>query len=133
MPGRLKSALSDSSSLLSENDTSILAMLRDVKLRMAKIWNFLPDGEDLMKRTESSLIELDDLAREIGNLAVSIEADPLRLNHVNERLDSIYSLLQKHRVNNLEELIVKKEEIGNLIKSISGSDERLVQLEKILR
>jgi DNA repair protein RecN (Recombination protein N) len=131
--GEIKSALIDSSSLLSEKDTSILAMLRDVKMRLGKIWSFLPDGEDLMKRTESSLIELDDLAREIESLAVSIEADPMRLDHVNERLDSIYSLLQKHRVNNLEELLGKKDEIDNIIKSISVSDERLVQLEKILK
>jgi DNA repair protein RecN (Recombination protein N) len=131
--GEIKSALSDSSGMLSENEISILVMLRDVKMRMGKIRSFLPDGEDLLKRIESSLIELDDLAREIGNLAVSIEADPLRLNNVNERLDAIYSLVQKHRVNNLEDLISKKEEIGNLIKSISGSDERLAQLEKILK
>ena len=48
----------------------------------------MPDGEDLLKRTESSLIELDDLAREMDKLAVSIEADPQRLNMVNERLDT---------------------------------------------
>ena len=80
-------------------------MLREVKSNIGKIRNFLPDGEDLLRRTESSLIELDDLAREIEKLAVSIEADPQRLNLVNERLDIIYSLIQKHRVSNLEELI----------------------------
>ena len=85
-----------------------------------------------LERTESSLIELDDLAREMDKLAVSIEADPQRLNLVNNRLDIIYSLIQKHRVSNLEELISKKEEIGNLIKSIAGSDERLARLESLL-
>ena len=51
-------------------------MLREVKSNIGKIRSFLPDGEDLLKRTESSLIELDDLAREMDKLAVSIEADP---------------------------------------------------------
>ena len=68
----------------------------------------------------------------MDKLAVSIEADPQRLNFVNGRLDIIYSLIQKHRVSNLEELISKKEEIGNLIKSIAGSDERLGMLESLL-
>ncbi|MBK7713181.1 MAG: hypothetical protein IPJ37_21245 [Bacteroidales bacterium] len=85
-----------------------------------------------MRRTESSLIELDDLSREIEKLAVSIEADPQRLSSINERLDSIYLLIQKHRVNNLGELLQKKEEIGNLIKSIAGSDERLSGLTAML-
>jgi len=128
----IKSALSGSARLFTEEDGSILSMLREAKSNIGKIKGYLADGEDLFRRTESSLIELDDLATEIENLAFSIEADPKRLNHVNERLDTIYSLIQKHRVNNLEELISKMAEIGNLIKSISGNDERLVLLESML-
>jgi DNA repair protein RecN (Recombination protein N) len=75
------------------------------------------------------LIELADLAGEIDNLASSIEADPRRLALVNDRLDTIYSLIQKHRVSDLNELIIKKEEITDLIKSIVSSDERLSLLE----
>jgi DNA repair protein RecN (Recombination protein N) len=128
----IKSALSGSFLLLNENDASILSMLREVKSNIARIRSFLPDGDDLLRRTESSLIELDDLAREMDKLAVSIDADPQHLNIVNARLDVIYSLIQKHRVSNLEELISKKEEIGNLIKSIAGSDERIGMLEALI-
>jgi DNA repair protein RecN (Recombination protein N) len=128
----IKTALSGSAKLLTEDDTSILSMLREVKSNIGRIRSFLPDGDDLLKRAESSLIELDDLAREIEKLAFSIEADPLRLKLVSERLDSLYSLMQKHRVNNLDELFSKKEEISNLINSITGSDERLTVLESLL-
>ena len=128
----IKTALSESVRLFTEDDTSILSMLREVKSNIGKIRSFLPDTEDLLKRAESSLIELDDLAMEIEKLAFSIEADPQRLKRVNERLDSLYSLIQKHRVKNLEELIIKKEEISNLINSIAGSDERLATLETLL-
>jgi DNA repair protein RecN (Recombination protein N) len=128
----IKGALSESVRLFSEDDASILSLLREVKSNIGRIRNFLPDGEDLLKRTESSLIEIDDLAREMDKLAISIEADPKQLNIVNGRLDVIYSLIQKHRVSNLEGLISKKEEIGNLIKSIAGSDERLSMLEALL-
>jgi DNA repair protein RecN (Recombination protein N) len=128
----IKTALSGSSKLFSENEASILSLLREVKLNLGKIKSFLPGREDLLIRTESSLIELDDLAREIEKLAFSIEADPHRLNQVNERLDNIYSLIQKHRVNNLEELIKKKEAVNNTIKSIAGSDERLAELKSLL-
>lgn len=128
----IKSALSGAVDLFSENDASILSLLREVKSNIARIRSFLPDAEDLLRRTESSLIELDDLAREMDKLAVSIEADPQHLNLVNGRLDIIYSLIQKHRVSNLEELISKKEEIGNIIKSIAGSDERIGILETLI-
>jgi len=78
------------------------------------------------------LIELDDLAAEIEKLATSIEADPHRLTQINDRLDNIYSLIQKHRVRNLNELISKQEEIRNLINSIVSSDERIAELEALL-
>jgi DNA repair protein RecN (Recombination protein N) len=128
----IKLSLSGSSNLFSAEGISILYMLREVKVNLGRIKTFLPDGESLLSRTESSLIELDDLATEIDKLASSIEADPHRLAQVNSRLDLIYSLIQKHRVNNLTDLIIKKEEIKDLIRSIVSGDERLVELETLL-
>jgi DNA repair protein RecN (Recombination protein N) len=128
----IRTALDGSVKLFSEDETSILSALREVKANLAKIKSFLPGSEELLKRAESSLIELGDLSGEIEKLAFSIEADPRRLAFVNERLDHIYSLIQKHHVNNLEGLISKKEEIRNLIGSIVSSDERIAGLEAIL-
>ena len=107
-------------------------MLRDVRSNLGKIKTFLPDIESLLSRTESSLIELDDIASEVEKLAGSMEADPQRLAQVNSRLDNIYSLIQKHRVSDLNELIRKKEEIKDLIGLIVSSDERLNELETLL-
>ena len=128
----IKLGLSGSSNLLSAEGISILSMLREVKINIGKIKTFLPDGESLLSRTNSSLIELDDLACEIEKLTSSIEADPHRLAQVNDRLDNIYSLIQKHRVSNLNELIIKREEIKDLISAIISSDVRLEELESLL-
>ena len=128
----IKLALSASSNMFSAEGISILSMLREVKINIGRVKAFLSNGESLLSRTESSLIELDDLASEIEKLAVTIEADPDRLSQVNNRLDNIYSLIQKHRVANLNELIVKQEEISDLIRSIVSSDERLAELESLL-
>jgi DNA repair protein RecN (Recombination protein N) len=128
----IKMALENSSHLLSSDETSILAKLRDVKIFIDKIKSFLPDGDTIFSRTDSVYIELDDLAGEVEKLSSGIEADPQRLTQINERLDHLYLLIQKHRVRNLDELISKKEEIGNLIKSIAVSDERLAELESLL-
>ncbi|MCJ7447295.1 MAG: DNA repair protein RecN [Bacteroidales bacterium] len=128
----IKVALSNSSNLFASDGISILSMLREIKTNLDKIKTFIPEGEDIFSRTDSSYIELNDLAGEVEKLAVSIEADPHRLAHVNDRLDTIYSLIQKHRVGNLNELIIKKEEIKNLIKSIVTSDDRMTELASIL-
>jgi DNA repair protein RecN (Recombination protein N) len=128
----IKLALSQSSNLFFAESVSILSMLREVKSNLGRIKIFLPESESLLSRTDSALIELDDIATEIEKLAISIEADPQRLVMVNNRLDLIYSLIQKHRVNDLNELIMKKGEIENMISSIVTGDERLIELEKRL-
>jgi len=128
----IKLALGSSSNLFYAEGLSILSMLREVKSNMGRIITFLPESESLISRTESVLIELDDLAAEVEKLAFSIEADPQRLVMVNNRLDNIYSLIQKHRVTDLDELIKKKDEIKDLIGSIVSSDERLIELETLL-
>ena len=128
----IRLALSASSNLFFAESISILSMLREVKTNLGRIRTFLPESENLLSRTDSALIELDDLAAEVEKLAGSIEADPQRLAQVNNRLDSIYSLIQKHRVSDLNELIRKKDEIKDIISSIVTSEERLIELETLL-
>ena len=128
----IKIGLSNASRLFSSESTSILSFLRDAKTSFSKIREFLPGGEDLMARLESSYIEIHDLADELEKLNTSIEADPRRLAVVNERLDVIYSLLQKHRLNTLKELILRREEIRMRVNSIVTSDERMTELESLL-
>jgi len=128
----IKLGLSNASSLFSSESSSILTMISDAKLNLSKIKDFLPGGGELVQRTESSYIEINDLAREIERLAISIEADPHRLAEVNDRLDAIYSLLQKHRLKDLNELIKRREEIRIKVKSLVTSDERMTELETMV-
>ena len=120
------------SNLFSCEETSVLSRLREVKTYLGKIKSFLPEGDNIFLRTDSSYVELSDLADEIEKLASRIDADPQRLSKVNDRLDYLYSLFQKHRVKDLDELFIKKEEINNIIKSIITNDERIKDLETLL-
>jgi DNA repair protein RecN (Recombination protein N) len=129
----IKQSLSDISQLFTRDETSILAMLREVKTIAGKINMYLLPEQNFMERIGSSYIELGDLANEIESLEQDTEADPERLAKINNRLDHIYSLIQKHRLKNLDELILKKEEISNIIKSIVTSDDRLSDLESVLK
>jgi DNA repair protein RecN (Recombination protein N) len=128
----IKLALGAASDLFSSDGNSILASLREAKTNLARIKEFLSQGEELLGRTESSYVELNDIAAELEKLTSSIEADPARLAHINDRLDTIYALIQKHRVSSLNELLIKREEIKKLIRSIITSDDRMVELESLL-
>jgi DNA repair protein RecN (Recombination protein N) len=131
--GEIRTALSSSAELFSREGDSVLGMLREIKNNLMKIRSFLPEAENLITRTDSSLIELDDLYSELDKLAARIDADPGRLAFVNERLDMIYSLMQKHKAKDEAELILKREEVRIMVNSIITSDERLSELESKLK
>ena len=128
----IRSALEGSSVVLLSDETSLLARLREVKSAISRVSSFLPEGEELVSRLESSYIELDDLTGEISRVSMRIEADPERLEKINERLDQIYTLIRKHRVRNLEELLLREAEIKEHVRSAGTSDERLKELEIVL-
>jgi len=130
--GEIKLALGTASGLFSSEGTSILASLREARVNLEKIKEYLPQGDELLNRLQSSYVELDDIAAELDKLLASIDADPARLAHVNDRLDTIYALIQKHRAVSLGGLILKREEIRKLIASIITSDDRIIDLEALL-
>ncbi len=129
----IKQTLTLSSELLSGEENSVLVRMGEVKVLIGKITSFLPGGEEIRSRINSAVIELDDIASEIEKLSQKIEADPGRLIKVNSRLDQIYSLVQKHRLKDLDELLDKKEEIGNIIRLIVTGDEKLEQTALLLK
>jgi DNA repair protein RecN (Recombination protein N) len=129
----IKQALLNISRLFLQEETSILTMLREIKSTAGKISNYLPAEQNIIERINAAYIELDDLAKEIETLEQDTEADPGRLAKIETRLDQIYSLIQKHRLKNLNELILKREELANQIKSIETGDDRLNELESVLK
>lgn len=130
--GEIKQALENASRLLSDETASVLSLLREARTTIGKIDSFLPDELKILSRLNSSFIELDDISKEIARLEQETEADPGRLELVNGRLDTLYSLFRKHRAKDLEELIVRKKEIKNTLTSIVGNDDRLSELSKLL-
>jgi DNA repair protein RecN (Recombination protein N) len=130
--GEIKLALETASAILSSEDKSVVNLLKELKITLGKIKAFLPEAESFYKRIESSFIELNDLTGDIEKLSAGIDADPGRLTKVNDRLDLVYSLIQKHRVKDLNELIIKHEDLNRLVKTIVTSDERMEELERCL-
>lgn len=60
---------------------------------------------EVAERLKSLWLETDDLNREISLMAEEVDDNPGELAMVQERLNQIYHLLQKHRANELSDLI----------------------------
>ena len=59
-----------------------------------------------------------------------MEFDPQKLNEINARLDTIYTLQQKYHATNIAELLVKLNDINTQLESIDNSDEELEECQK---
>lgn len=83
----------------------------------------------LGSRLESVRIELEDIISEADDALSETEADPMRLQAVNDRLDTIYTLEQKHRADSVEELLRLADDMRRQLSAIDGSDEAIAELE----
>ena len=127
--GEVKEGLAAAVQFMSSEEVSVLSLIKEVKNAFGKVKNYLPEGESAFTRLDSCYIELNDLASEFEKLASTIEVDPQRLSVITGRLDLIYSLCQKHRAANLNELLVKSAELKERLNALVYSDERIVEIE----
>ncbi len=88
--------------------------------------------EELTRRLDSCYLELKDIADEIGQNADEVEYDPQRLEQVEERLDTLYSLQKKQNVDSVGELIQLQKNLEQQLALIDNSDEQITELEQAL-
>lgn len=120
--GEIKEALTSAASALSGDDISGLSLLRMVRGNLTRISEWLPEAGELEKRLEATLVDLNDIAYEVEKLNDRTAADPGRLEYVTGRLDTIYSLMQKHRCKDLEELLTKHRQIEENVVTLTDID-----------
>ena len=121
----IKEALSDSDNLLSGEVQGAVEQVKRAAARLHAIEHVFPDARELAERLDNCHIELKDIALEIGRDADHLEFDPARLDQLNERLDTIYSLQQKFHVSTIAELLQIRDDLERKLGNIDNSDELL--------
>lgn len=128
----IKKGLSASIYALDGSDQSMLSALKEVKNTLVQLSRFNPQIAQLSERLNSAHIELKDIAREAELLEASIVHDPKRIDTLQEKLDTIYRLQQKHGVKTVEELIALRESLSLKIADIGSLEEQIRKTEKEL-
>lgn len=126
----IRSAMFNSSELLTGETTGILDQLKETLFQLQKTAKFYTPSKELAKRMESVYIELKDLSGELEQQAEKTDIEPGKLEKLQERMDLLFSLMQKHRVRKLEELMTLQEQLGQKIEQLTFSDEKISELEK---
>lgn len=121
----IKEALFEGDGLLTGEERGAVEQVKQAANRLHAIEQVYPNAKELAERLDNCHIELKDIAQEISRDTDHIEFDPARLDQLNERLDTIYSLQQKFHVSTIAELLQIKEELGKQLGNIDNSEELL--------
>jgi DNA repair protein RecN (Recombination protein N) len=125
----IKRILGATFSQLEESETSILTQLSDIAQSLSQVRRFDDEVGRLYERLVTSQIELRELSRDIENRYDIIEYDPDRLKTVQERLDMLNRLLNKHQVANIEELIKFRAQLASRLESFANRNMDIAAIE----
>ncbi|MBC7566219.1 MAG: AAA family ATPase, partial [Pedobacter sp.] len=88
----IKKGLLTSNNLLTEEEVSVLSLLKESLSQLQGIEKFNADYELLTARLKSVLIEVKDISQETTIFEQDINFNPSRIEEINGRLDTIYTL-----------------------------------------
>ena len=128
----IKSALYTAANLLqsSGDGTDVLGLLKQSISELHSISSVFSASEDLSERLDSCYIELKDVATELEGQAEDVEYNPQRLEHVNERLNMLYTLQRKHGVDSVAALMKIQKEWEEKLLRISNSDDFIEEIRQ---
>ncbi len=108
----------------------VLQQLKEAIGKIDRIVPYIREAADFRDRMESAYLELREIERELNYQSSNITYNPQRLQEINDRLDLIYSLEQKHQVEGVEALIELCQKYEKQLEEVVGFDDEIHRLEK---
>lgn len=118
---------------LAEDSVNAVGALSEALQHCRALSDVLDEADGLAERLDMARIEVQDIAESLAEMDSRINADPERLDAVEERLSALYSLEVKHHVDNVNQLIALRDSLRTKLEALSGGDDSLAQLENTAR
>jgi len=125
----LQEKLGQSYQQLDEETIGVVAQLRHINMQLRKASQLDASLNELHQRIESILIEAEDITTETHTQLESLDTDPTVLEEVNEKLQLIYNLQQKHHVSDVEGLLLIKDELEQQVLVKENAEKELKEAE----
>lgn len=127
----IKESLYKVNGTLLADEQGMLSALQECCNTLKSLKRVYSPAEELYERLNSSYIEVKDIAQEIQNREEEVEFNPARLDEVESRLNTIYTLQQKHRVDTVAELLKLADEYAEKLSVIDNSDEEIARQRQL--
>ncbi len=115
---------------LSESEQAIINQLQDISVSISNVSNYHQRVAQLAERFNSQLIELQDISQEFGQIVEDTEYDGARIQEIQDRLDLIYRLQNKHNVASVSDLLHIQDDFQKQLDAIGGLSSDTERLEE---
>lgn len=109
----------------------ILSQTKECIQTLQGISKVYTSASEWTERLQSCYIELKDIAHDLSSAEDEVEFNPERLDYVNQRLNLIYNLQQKHRADSIEALIDLANNYRKQLNDIASYDDRIAELRNL--
>lgn len=123
----IKSRFNSVLDLLTRSEFASRNALAEAKAHLNAVSDFSKAYKNLFDRLTSQIIELDDILKEIEREESAVEFDPVRAESLKERIDMLYRLMKKHKLNSVTELIALKNELQQKADITANLDDELAK------
>lgn len=115
---------------LDNAEQSVVMFMKGAVSHLNQISKLAEQYAPLQQRAQSTLIELRDLAEEIGNEQDSVDVNDARAETVRDRLNVLYQLQTKHQAKSVDELLVRLAELGKQVSKVLNLDDELAKAKE---
>ncbi len=117
---------------LHEGESNVLTALHDCRHRLQSIAKYKQEIHVVVDRIQSQIVDIKDIAFEIDTLQEQTKYDPQRIETINQRLNELYTLQQKHKANNEQQLFEIQTQISKRLQAIADSEIRKTTMQKTI-
>ena len=128
----LQTALASSIQLLEQESLGILDQMKELRRHSQGLSDKSKEYKEIHERITISSIETEDFLELLKQKFDHLEANPKKLQELNSQMDFLNSLYQKHKVNNIDDLLAIKKKLELTLDDTFILDDKLSALEKMI-
>lgn len=129
----IKEQFSRIHAIANDDQIGAIVQIKEIKLALQKVSPFSPTYLQLSERLQSAFLEMEDLINECEQSNDKINADPERLDYVNTKLQTLYSLQKKHHVQSIAELLLIQEQLDHKVIKVDDLEGQIRKIESELQ
>ena len=116
---------------LKESEQPVIQQIKSLSNKLHGLEQYHSALEGLVKRLQSSQIELEDIACELETINDKVQYNAERVELVNDRIALGYKLQKKHGVTTTAALLQLQHELENKLKDLLNINEAIVKKDKL--